>query len=93
MNNTNLHHRINLFVSTDDSISEEVAESLIAWGEGRSDCTIEIIPVLSRPEQVIRLQIFYTPALVINGTLIAGGISSPSDLSQFLPADTENAGQ
>jgi hypothetical protein len=85
MHEKNQRHSIHLFVSKDDPICDEVAESLLAWGQGRTDCVIEVIPALSEPEEVVRLQIFYTPALVMDGQLIAGGINSIDDLARFLP--------
>jgi hypothetical protein len=89
MHTKNQRHSISLFISKDDPISEEVAESLLAWGKGRADCAIEVIPVLSQPEEVVRLQIFYTPALVMDGQLIAGGINSTEDLARFLPDELD----
>jgi hypothetical protein len=85
MHEKNQRHFIHLFVSKDDPICDEVAESLLAWGKERTDCVIEVISVLSQPEEVVRLQIFYTPALVMDGQLIAGGINSTEDLARFLP--------
>ncbi len=78
-------HDIQLFVSSEDPVCDEVAAALYAWGNGRADACIEMVPVLSQPKMVVRLQIFYTPALVINGKLVAGGIESKADLTQFLP--------
>jgi hypothetical protein len=82
---TSCAYQIQLFVSSEDPVCEEVATALYAWGDDRTDSCIEMTPVLSQPEKVVRLQIFYTPALVINGKLIAGGIDSAADLTQFLP--------
>lgn len=85
MTETKCAYQIQLFVSSDDPVCDEVATALHAWGDGRTDTCIEMTPVLSQPEEVVRLQIFYTPALVINGKLIAGGIDSAADLTRFLP--------
>ncbi len=76
---------IQLFVSSEHQESDEVAAALLSWAGGRSDVRIEMVPVLSRPEAVVRLGIFYAPALVVDGQLVAGGIESAADLANFLP--------
>lgn len=73
-----------LYVASDSVVCKTVAADLRQWGEGR-DVTIDIVPVLSRPRDVVRMQIFYAPALVVDGRLVAGGIESREDLARFLP--------
>ncbi|MEM7331731.1 MAG: hypothetical protein AAF490_06545 [Chloroflexota bacterium] len=85
MSTPKVTHFVQLYISSDDPVCNEVAKALMVWGNGRVHTQIQTIPVLAEPENVVRLGIFYTPALVINGTLIAGGIRSPEDLLQFLP--------
>ena len=85
MDSTSTTHLVQLYVSSENPICDEVAEALLAWGNCRKQTKVQAIPILDDPENVVRLGIFYTPALVINGTLIAGGISSTADLLQFLP--------
>lgn len=83
---TKCTYKIQLYVSSEDPVCDEIATALYDWGDARTDSCIEMVPVLSRPEMIVRLQIFYTPALVINGILIAGGVASQADLLQFLPS-------
>ena len=62
---------IKLFISTDDAACAHVRDYLETWIVGREDATLEIVPVLENPVELIQLGINYTPALVVNGMVIS----------------------
>lgn len=62
---------IKLFIATDDAACTRVKDYLEAWIVDREDVTLEIVPVLENPVQLIQLGINYTPALVVNGMVIS----------------------
>ena len=55
------------------------------WSKNHLEVKIETVSVLSAPEEVVRLQIFYTPALVINDKPIVKQDLSVEEIAELLP--------
>ena len=67
----NNQHLIQLFVRSECEPCDEIAHFLQVWSSSRTHVNFEVVPVLSEPELVVRLRIFETPALIIDGQLVA----------------------
>lgn len=67
--------QITLFVCSEGEICNQAAMFMRGWANGCTDMATEIISIADQPEQVVRLGITQTPALVINGQLIAQNLS------------------
>lgn len=48
-------HRITLFVCSGCEACYQAATFLRGWAKGCPDVTLEIVPVLQQPEQIVRL--------------------------------------
>ena len=68
-------HRVTLFVCSGCEACNQAATFLREWANGRLDVALEIVSVLRRPEQIVRLGITHTPALVMDGELLAQNLS------------------
>ncbi|MBZ0275364.1 MAG: hypothetical protein K8I60_04435 [Anaerolineae bacterium] len=62
---------VQLFISTDDAACTAVQDYLEAWVQEHNTVSLEVIPILDDPEQLVRIGINYTPALVVKGKLIS----------------------
>jgi len=67
--------RVTLFVCSGCEACDQVATFLRGWADDCPDATLEIVSVLRRPEQIVRLGITHTPALVVDGELLAQNLS------------------
>jgi len=67
--------QITLFVCVDGEICRQAVTFMRGWANGCPDAVTEIISIADQPEQVVRLGITHTPALVIDGRLIAQNLS------------------
>lgn len=72
---TGRSRRVELFVCSGCEMCDPAAVFLRGWANGRPNVALEIIPVLRRPEQVVRLGISHPPALVVDGELLAQSFS------------------
>ena len=78
--------RVKLFVSSECEECDRAADFLQQWSRNHSEVKTEIVSVLSVPEDVVRLQIFYTPALVIDGEVIVKQDLSVERIAELLQA-------
>lgn len=67
--------QITLFVCAEGEICGQAVTFMRGWANGCPDVATEIIFIADQPEQVVRLGITQTPALVIDGQLIAQNLS------------------
>jgi len=74
---------IHLFIRSDSPECERATALMRKWAAARSNAVFSAVPVLEEPKQVVRLGIAYTPALVVNGELIAQD-RSPAELMEIL---------
>ena len=77
--------RVKLFVSSECEVCDQAAVFLQQWSKTHLEIKTETISVLSAPEEVVRLQIFYTPALVINDKPIVKQDLSVEEIAKLLP--------
>jgi len=68
-------HRVTLYVCSGCEACYQTATFLRGWAKGCPNVTLEIVPVLQQPEQIVRLGISHTPALVVDGELLAQNLS------------------
>jgi len=68
---TECAHRVTLYVCSGCEACYQAATFLREWAKGCPHVTLEIVPVLQQPEQIVRLGISHTPALVVDGELLA----------------------
>lgn len=78
--------RVKLFVSSECDVCDRAVAFLQQWSRNHSEVKTEIVSVLSAPEDVVRLQIFYTPALVIDGEVIVKQDLSVERIAELLQA-------
>jgi hypothetical protein len=67
--------QIKLFVCSEGEVCCQAVTFMQGWANGCPDIETEIVPIAGQPAQVVRLGITHTPALVINGELIAQNLS------------------
>jgi predicted thioredoxin/glutaredoxin len=79
-------HHVRLFVSSDCELCDQASAFLEQWSENHLEVKTEIVSVLSAPEEVVRLQIFYTPALIVDGEVIVKQELSVEQIAELLPA-------
>lgn len=77
---------INLFVSSNCEACDRATAYIQQWSKNHSEVKTETVSVFSVPEEVVRLQIFYTPALVIDGEVIVEQDLSIEQIAELLPA-------
>jgi len=64
-------HCVTLYVCSGCEACHQAATFLLGWANGRPGVTLDIVSVLRQPEQIVRLGITHTPALVVDGALLA----------------------
>jgi hypothetical protein len=67
--------QIMLFVCSEGETCSQIVTFMRGWAHGCPAAATEIISIANQPEQVVRLGITQTPALVIDGQLIAQNLS------------------
>ncbi len=72
---TKLLHRVTLFVCSGCEPCDQAIAFLQGWINGRAQAEMQVIPIAQRPEKVVRMGIAHTPALVVNGELIAQNLT------------------
>jgi len=77
--------QMTLYVCSGCERCEGAAIFLRGWANGRPNVTLEIVSIADRPEQVIRLGIAHTPALVVEDELLAHNFSV-KELAELLQA-------
>ena len=68
-------HRATLYVCSGCEACHQAATFLLRWADGRPGVTLDIVSVLRQPERIVRLGITHTPALVVDGELLAQNLS------------------
>ena len=68
-------HRVTLYVCSGCEACHQAATFLLGWADGRAGVTLDIVSVLRQPEQIVRLGITHTPALVVDGARLAQNAS------------------
>ena len=71
-------HQLTLYVCSGCEGCGQAAAYLLGWTSGREDVQLEIVSIADLPEQVVRLGINHTPALVIDDELLAQEVSVDS---------------
>lgn len=66
--------RVTLYVCSGCEACRQAATFLLRWADGRAGVTLDIVSVLRQPEQIVRLGITRTPALVVDGELLAQNV-------------------
>lgn len=61
---------IMLFVCSGCEACQQATTYLRGWANGYLDVSVEIVSILDQPEEVIRLGITQTPALVMQGKIL-----------------------
>ena len=82
---TDMPEQVRLFVSSDCEVCKQAEKFIRAWSETHSDVNVEIVPVLSVLEEVVRRQISYTPALIIDDQVIVKPDLSVEQIADVLP--------
>lgn len=85
--------KVQLFISTECERCDVFAKYLQQWSVQHPTVQVEILPVLEHPIDVVRHQIFYTPALVIDGQLIREKNLTQARIVQLLSSSQEDAQQ
>ena len=67
--------RLTLYVCSDCEACRQAATFLPGWADDRPRVTLDIVSILRKPEQIVRLGITHTPALVVDGTRLAQNAS------------------
>ncbi len=67
--------RVALFVCSGCEMCDATAMFLRGWANDRPNVALEIVPILGEPAETIRLGITHTPALVVDGELLAQDLS------------------
>jgi hypothetical protein len=64
---------------------------LRGWANGHPDVSVEIVSILDQPEEVIRLGITQTPALVMEGKMLDQSFTADALVKLLLsvPGDDE----
>lgn len=82
--NSNVRH-VRLFISSDCENCDQAEGYFHQWAANHPHIKTEVISVLQAPEEVVRLQIFYTPALVIDNQVIVRQDLSVEEFVELLP--------
>lgn len=67
--------QITLFTCSEGDVCGQAVTFMLGWANGCPEVGTEIISIADQPEEVVRLGITHTPALVIDGQLIAQDLS------------------
>ena len=82
--NSNVRY-VRLFVSSDCENCDQAEGYFHQWAADHPHIKTEVISVLQAPEEVVRLQIFYTPALVIDNQVIVRHNLLVEQIAELLP--------
>ena len=74
-NQTGQTQRVTLFVCSGCKGCDEAAIFLRGWANARERVTLGTVSILRQPEQVVRLGISDTPALVVDDELLVQNVS------------------
>lgn len=77
--------QVRLFVSSDCEACEQAERFVREWAKAHLDVSVEIVPVLSALEEVVCYQIFYTPALIIDDSVLIKQDLSVEQIADLLP--------
>ncbi len=66
---------ITLFVCTNCEACNQATTFMQGWVNGHPNVGLNIVSILDKPEQIVRLGITYTPALAVDGELLAQNLS------------------
>lgn len=79
---------IRFYVNSNDELCTPLIHHLSTWlaKKDPAEFTLNILPVLENPVDVVRYQLFYTPALVVDDKLIVMNILDVAQLDQALQA-------
>ena len=66
---------ITLFVCSNCEACNQATTFMQGWVNGRPNVGLNILPILDRPEQIVRLGITDTPALAVDDKLLAQNLS------------------
>ena len=64
--------------------SKHVEQLFLQWSDQRSDVVATVELILDDPEEAVRLQIFRTPALVVENEVLGIDIRSAETLQKLL---------
>jgi hypothetical protein len=80
-----------LFVCSGCEACQQATTYLLGWANGCPDVSVEIVSILDQPKQVVRLGITHTPALVMDGKILAQNftVDALASLLLNLPRDDE----
>lgn len=79
-----------LFTSTNNDDCTAVKDYVKTWLLSQDDnISLEIIPILEHPVRVIQAGINYTPALIVNGTVVSQNCSLEA-VKAFLDSISSN---
>ena len=67
--------QISLFVCSHCEACNQATTFMQGWVNGRPNVGLNIISILDKPEQFVRLGITYTPALAVDDELLAQNLS------------------
>jgi hypothetical protein len=82
-----------MFVCSGCEACQQATTYLRGWANGCPDVSVDIVSILDQPEQVIRLGITQTPALVMEGKILDQNftVDALAKLLLNLPSDKELA--
>lgn len=83
--------QVSLFVCSDCERCRRAEQFCREWTGHRPDVALEIVSILQRPRQVFRLGITHTPALVVDGELLAQDLAADETLAGLLRAYVSEA--
>jgi hypothetical protein len=67
--------QLNLFVCSNCEACNQATPFLQGWAYGHPNVGLNIVSILDKPEQIVRLGITHTPALAVDGELLAQNLS------------------
>lgn len=79
--------KIQLFINSDGELCDPLVKFLQKWADDRkmADSKIKVLSVLDNPVEVVRYQLFHTPALVIDGVVAGINLRTVEALADLLP--------
>ena len=81
--------KVQLFINSDEELCDPLVKFIQTWDDGGSKplgCEVEILSVLENPVDVVRYQLFYTPAVVIDGEVAGTNVRTVEQLESLLPS-------
>ena len=79
-----MSRQIDLFLPTNQPNANALIAVIDQWARKRKQHVFTVKPVLENAVEVVKLQLFYTPALVIDGKIISMQIDSAETLHSLL---------